>query len=194
MDRAAFKASATEHWPAVQRFAQRLTRDPLAAEDLVQDVYTQALEPRRIAAFEPRGGGLRSWLLRITYHSFLRQANRAKRDAFLFEPLGETDPSGQEALSAQSAASFDWDGVDQQLKSAVAELDVGAREVLLLWAVDHLSYAEIADVLGTPIGTVMSRLHRARSHASQSLLANPRAVDNLGLRPVKARQPRGNPS
>ena len=95
-------------------------------------------------------------------------------------PPAPTMPT-TETISATRASEFDWEGVDGRLREAVTDLDAGSREVLLLWAVDQLQYQEIATVLGIPIGTVMSRLHRARTKASKALLSNPQAVEELGL-------------
>lgn len=182
MDRTRFVELATMEWRAVYRFAFRLTRDPQRAEDLVQDVYVQALRPERIAAFEPRGGGLRAWLLRIAYRTFLSKSERARRESSMSQELDEARAAAAEAVDARSARDFDWEGVDARIKEAVAQLDEGSREVLLLWAVERLQYQEIASVLAIPIGTVMSRLHRARTRVSRALLADPAAIDDLGLR------------
>jgi RNA polymerase sigma-70 factor (ECF subfamily) len=190
MDRTRFLESATGEWRSVYRFALRLTRDAHGAEDLVQDVYTQALRPERIQAFEPQRGGMRAWLLRITYRAFLAVANRGRNDGLLFRPLEEAQDSlAREALPASRTNNFDWEGVDERIKDAVAHLDEGSREVLLLWAIDELQYQEIADVLEIPIGTVMSRLHRARTNVSGFLLADPSAREDLGL-PTSETRPR----
>jgi len=186
LDRTRFLELATAEVNAVYRFALRLTRDAHRAEDLVQDVYTQALRPERIAAFEPRGGGIRAWLLRVTYRSFLSMIERSRRDGAIFRELLDGDDAAPEAVSATLAADFDWESVDGRLKVAVAHLDAGSREVLLLWAVEHLQYHEIASVLDIPIGTVMSRLHRARSRVSKELLTDPGAIEDLGLRPAQS--------
>jgi RNA polymerase sigma-70 factor (ECF subfamily) len=186
MDRARFLGLATDEWRAVYRFALRLARDPHRAEDLVQDVYAQALRPARIEAFEPRGGGVRAWLLRITYRTFLARSERVRREGALFRELAGSDAQATEAIGATRARDFDWEDVDGKLRDAVAELDPGSREVLMLWAVDQLQYQEIASVLGIPIGTVMSRLHRARTKVSKALLADPQAVEELGLRTLEA--------
>ncbi len=186
MERTRFVELATAEWRAVYRFALRLTRDPHRAEDLVQDVYTQALKPERIEAFEPRGGGMRAWLLRVTYRSFLSMVERTRRDGATFRELVDGDDAVPETVSATLARDFDWDTVDARLKGAVVRLDQGSRDVLLLWAVERLQYHEIASVLEIPIGTVMSRLHRARSRVSKELLSDPDAVEDLGLRPVQS--------
>lgn len=181
MDRAHFLNLAIAEWTTVHRFALRLVKDSHLAEDITQDVYAQALRPDRIEAFEPRGGGLRSWLLRITYRTFLAHAARDHRQSALFDEASEEIASTSESPSAMEAGSFDWDAVDERVRSAVDQLDAGSREVLMLWAVDRLQYKEIAEVLDIPIGTVMSRLHRARTRASATLLTDARGMDDLEM-------------
>ncbi|MEO1511747.1 MAG: sigma factor-like helix-turn-helix DNA-binding protein, partial [Planctomycetota bacterium] len=78
--------------------------------------------------------------------------------------------------------TLDWEQVDGRLKKAIGELKVEYREVLLMWGVEGLKYREIATILDVPIGTVMSRLHRARKLLSDALLADEQAVADLGLR------------
>lgn len=179
MDRAQFLDLIIAEWKPVHRFALRLARDSHLAEDITQDVYTQALRPERIAAFEPRGGGLRSWLLRITYRTYMAHAEKHRTRGERQDAWGEA--AEVEAPAATDAGAFDWEHVDERVRGAVEQLDDGSRAVLLLWAVDRLQYKEIAEVLGIPIGTVMSRLHRARTRASASLLADPRGIDHLDL-------------
>src|SRR5690606_23476254 len=79
--------------------------------------------------------------------------------------LGEVDQPGP----AWDLASLDWEQVDDRLKHAIDDLPEHYRAVLLLWAVEGLKYREVADVLDVPLGTVMSRLHRARAILSQEL-------------------------
>jgi RNA polymerase sigma-70 factor (ECF subfamily) len=196
MDRASFVEAATKEWQAVYRFALRLTRDADRAQDLVQDVYARALRADRIEAFDPRGGGVRAFLFRIAYRLFLTAAERERGERELFQPLevaGEPAARPAEAVDARTARDFDWEGVDERLRRAVDRLDPGSREVLLLWAVERLKYREIADVLDLPIGTVMSRLHRARTLVSAELLADRHAAQELGLPPAEPRgtRPRG---
>jgi RNA polymerase sigma-70 factor (ECF subfamily) len=74
-----------------------------------------------------------------------------------------------EALGPAPAIPLDWDSLDERLKGALENLQEEYQIVLLLWAVEDLSYKEIADVLDIPIGTVMSRLHRARQKLSAQL-------------------------
>ena len=78
--------------------------------------------------------------------------------------------------------------MDDRLKKAIEELKDDYREVLLMWGVDGLKYREIAEILEVPIGTVMSRLHRARKLLADRLLEDPGAADEMGLRMFEDRE------
>ncbi|MEO0587556.1 MAG: sigma-70 family RNA polymerase sigma factor, partial [Planctomycetota bacterium] len=94
------------------------------------------------------------------------------RQPTLGDDLPEVEVDGHvggEGEPAWDLASLDWEQVDDRLKAAVQELPDHYREVLLLWAVEGLKYREIADVLGVALGTVMSRLYRARAILTEKL-------------------------
>lgn len=171
MDRAAFERLALEHLDALHRMAMRLTRKPEDAADLVQETYLRAL--RASENFEERGGGIRSWLFTILHNVFYTQAKRrSMAPASVGEFFAERDPSATppgEAPTAWDLKSFDWDHVDERLKAAVESLDEEHQLMLLLWGVEGLKYREIAHIMGIPIGTVMSRLHRARKQVVEAL-------------------------
>ncbi|MEO1008828.1 MAG: sigma-70 family RNA polymerase sigma factor [Planctomycetota bacterium] len=184
MDRAEFEASAVEHIDAVYRLAYHLTRSPDRADELVQEVYLRALKSETWKSFEERGGGMRAWLFTIAHNAFYSDLKREGRrptpvGEFFEESDGETGPG--EAMPAWDRAHFDWDQVDDSLKEAVTELKPEFREILLLWGVEGLKYREIAEVLEVPIGTVMSRLHRARRLLADALMADAATVERLGL-------------
>lgn len=172
MDREPFERQSLEHLDACYRLALQLTRHPDEANDLVQEAYLRAL--RASASFEERGGGMRSWLFTIIHNTFYSRAQKKARgpglsgelDSFVADDHGHEpdDPS-----PAWDMRSLDWEHVDGRLKSAIEALSTEHREVLLLWGVEGMKYREIAAVVGVPIGTVMSRLHRARSILSKSL-------------------------
>lgn len=152
------------HVDAVHRMALRLARNETDAADLVQETYLKAL--RASDRFEERAGGMRPWLFRILHNIFFSEIERAGRRPVLAEEVGAAEPTAppvEEAPPAWDLASFSWDHVDARLRAAVDELRPEYRETLLLWAVEGLKYREIAEVTDVPIGTVMSRLHRARS-------------------------------
>ncbi len=193
MQRAEFEQLALEHLDAVYRLALRLTRSPERAEDLVQDTYARALRPRTVEGFDPASArpgasaseGMRAWLFTICHNLFYSQIKReARAPAAVAEFFGEATggPLPDGAPPAWGQGSFDWEHVDERLRSAVGELKEEYRDVLLMWGVDGLKYREIGEILGIPIGTVMSRLHRARKILADRLTEEPGVADDLGLR------------
>ncbi|MDX2116443.1 MAG: sigma-70 family RNA polymerase sigma factor [Planctomycetota bacterium] len=188
MDRAAFEKLALEHLDACYRLALQLTRRPDEAQDLVQETYLRAFRSMqnqgegKAATFEERGGGMRSWLFTILHNTFYSRASRrAKAPALSGEvdqlPIRAAGTANQEGHAgaadepppAWDLRSLNWEHVDERLKKAIEELSPEHREILLLWGVEGRKYREIASMVGVPIGTVMSRLHRARSLLAKSL-------------------------
>jgi RNA polymerase sigma factor (sigma-70 family) len=151
-----FEATVLPHLPAAYNLARWLTRNGHDAEDLVQEAYLRALK-----AFDGfRGGDGRAWLLTIvrnTCYTWL-QENRAKEFTTAFDEeihVIEDNSRNPEDLALASA--------DQQLlKVALEELPLEFREVIVLRELEGMSYKEIAGLAGIPVGTVMSRLARAR--------------------------------
>lgn len=142
--------SLREQLPALRRYARWLARDPHVADDLVQ----AALE-RAITRWDSRRDeeALRPWLFAIVYRRFLDGRRCAKRDAGLLAALGtstETHPSAEREHLARSTLD------------ALERLPVEQRSLLILVSVEGLSYRDVAEMLEVPIGTVMSRLSRAR--------------------------------
>lgn len=185
MRRAEFERQALEHLESVHRFARHLCRRADEAEDIVQEVYVKAFRPRVIRSFRPELGGMRAWLLRIARNCVLARAERDRRRRALHGALAAESPrpeSSPEAPAGAGLADFDWERVDERLKSAIDELSDEHREILLLWGVEGLKYREIADILEVPLGTVMSRLHRARAEVTARLLRDPQAISQLGLK------------
>ena len=153
---------------SVYRMAMHLSRNPDEAADLTQETFLKAFKAED--RFELRDHGIRPWLFKILHNAFYSRIAKKKREPTVADDL-LTD-AGSELDSPPPAwdlESLDWEQVDDRLKHAVAELPEHYREVLLLWAVEGLKYREIADVLGVALGTVMSRLYRARSILSEKL-------------------------
>jgi RNA polymerase sigma-70 factor (ECF subfamily) len=155
-----------EQLDLLYRIARRLTRDANRAEDLVQETYVRALRARD--GFDLQGHGIRPWLLRIMHNVHVSRSEREGR-----QPTAMED-SQLESAHSSSASSAPYDttnfqGMDQQLVKAIESLAPEYQVVLILWAVDELSYKEIAAAVDIPIGTVMSRLHRARQKLSEQL-------------------------
>ena len=171
MERKQFESIALEHLDAVYRMALQLSRHPDEAADLVQETYLKALNAS--AGFQEQGGGIRPWLFKILHNVFYTRVGRAKREAqaedeLQFAQSGDPAPDGP--APAWDLASLDWEQVDDRLKAAVDRLKPDYRSILLMWGVENMKYREIAEVLDIPIGTVMSRLHRARSILAQDLM------------------------
>lgn len=155
---------------AVYRMAMHLARNPEDASDLVQDTYLKAFKAE--GRFELREAGVRPWLFKILHNNFYTRVGRKKREPALSDDLSyqpDSANSPDEAGPAWDLSHLDWEHVDDRLKHAIHELPDHYREVLLLWAVEGLKYREVADVLDVPLGTVMSRLYRARSILTESL-------------------------
>ena len=172
MERQQFEALALEHMDALYRLAFHLTRDADKAQDLVQDVYVRAFRPKSIDGFEAKGGGMRAWLFAIAHNVFFTNIKREKKaPRAVAEFFGEAgnEPMPDEPPPAWNQSTLDWEHVDERLKGAIDSLKVEYREVLLMWGVDGLKYREIATVLELPIGTVMSRLYRARKLVTDAL-------------------------
>lgn len=170
MDRENFENLSLEHLEAVYRLALQLSRHPDEASDLVQETYLKAL--RASERFEETGGGIRPWLFKILHNVFYTRLAKAKRGPVSMEALEAApadDAPPDEPGPAWDLENLDWEHVDERLKTAIEQLRPEYRTVLLLWAVEGLKYREIAQIQEIPIGTVMSRLHRARSILTQQL-------------------------
>jgi len=165
LDHDQFERQTMEHIDTLYRVARRLIRDPSKAEDLVQETCLRAFRFRD--TYVPGEFGVRPWLIRIMRNlHFTGSAREARQPrAIEHEQL--------DATSAQPDAGFtdlkNFDFMDQRIGAAIHSLADEYQTVLLLWAVEELSYKEIAAALEIPIGTVMSRLHRARAKLSEDL-------------------------
>ncbi len=135
-------------------FACWLTQDRSEAEDLVQETYAKAL--RGFASFEP-GTNFRAWIYRILRNSFLTSRSGLKAKAAV-ELEEETLPAAKDTPESILLQRSDWELVQRALE----QLPVAHREVLLLCDAEEMSYQEIAATMSIPMGTVMSRLARAR--------------------------------
>src|SRR5512143_1487036 len=166
---ARFESTVLPHLDAAYNLARWLTRNDHDAEDVVQEAFLRAF--RFFPSF--RGGDPRAWLLTIVRNAcwtWLR-ANRAREVATALEDVDEP---------VDVAASVEEDLVRRadgpRLKRALDQLPGEFREVIVLRELEELSYREIAEVAGVPVGTVMSRLARARRRL-QSALAGPLAAE-----------------
>jgi RNA polymerase sigma-70 factor (ECF subfamily) len=154
---------------AVDRVARSLVRGSAEADDLVQDTYLRAL--MSCEGFDLQSFGIRPWLLRILHNLHL---NRAKREQ---KQPAAAAAEHLERMAATERAPALADGFnDVHLDRALEQLPAELQSILILWAVDELSYKEIAEVVAIPMGTVMSRLHRARQRLTGLLADHPVAT------------------
>ena len=173
VDRHEFGKAALSELEAVYRLAYYLAPRADEAEELVQETYLRAFEAAD--RFHPMGGhGLRPWLFKILNNVFRQQCRESRRRAVVLEQPDVLTDDAARAGSARppktrSDAEIDWEQVDERLKRAIASLAADYRVVFLLFAVERLKYREIAEVLELPLGTVMSRLHRARETLLEQL-------------------------
>jgi RNA polymerase sigma-70 factor (ECF subfamily) len=151
-----FEELAMPLFDRLYNFACWMTQDRDEAQDLVQETYVKAL--RGYATFQP-GTNFRAWMYRILRNTFLTSRTGLKVTATI--PL---DPESEVDLpSAETPESLLFEQMDRNLvERALERLPALHREVLLLCDVEEMSYQEIAGMLAIPMGTVMSRVSRAR--------------------------------
>lgn len=146
-------------------FARWLSGDPEEARDLVQETFVKAL--KGFDSFH-EGTNFRAWMFRILRNTFLtsrtglQHKNTQQEDESGFAEL----PGASETPEAGLIRRADI----EQVRKAIAQLALPFREVLLLADIEEMKYQEVADALGIPIGTVMSRLARARKQVRESIL------------------------
>jgi len=143
--------------PRLRRYARVLTGDLHRADDLVQDTLARAWEKRRLWQ---AGSDLRAWLFTIMHNVHVNQYSMRQREFAQASLDADEGPAAGWEIPVRATQS---DRVElAEVLAQVGRLPVEQREVLILAAVEELRYEEIAEVLGVPIGTVMSRLSRAR--------------------------------
>jgi len=152
--------------------AMRLTRNPADAEDLVQETYLRAF--RGFAGFQ-EGTNLKAWLYRILTNSYINTYRKKQREPqtvegpddidewYLFDRLGARNVEGSAEDEVLERIP------DEDVKQALESLPENFRMPVLLADVEGFSYKEIAEIMDTPIGTVMSRLHRGRKALERAL-------------------------
>jgi RNA polymerase sigma-70 factor (ECF subfamily) len=162
-----FEREALVHLDAMYSFALKLTRARDDAEDLVSDTILRAFD--RWEQYQ-LGTNVRAWLFTILYHTFVSRKRRIDaREVQLpedpdgwsaFEAVGESDPEGQ----------FYDSFIDEEVTGAIDDLPQDYRTAVVLSDIQGLRYAEIAEILGIPEGTVKSRLFRGRRILQKKLI------------------------
>lgn len=169
-----FRPSIEAERPMLYRIAYAWCHDPALADDLVQDTLSKALARRAQLREE---GALKAWMVSIMNHCWLDYL-RSRRE---FDDVDDWQDE-LESSTESPEACCDREQVIACVRAAVARLPLGQRQVLTLVDLEEFGYAEVAGILGVPVGTVMSRLSRARAslrsmldaarqqHAAQPLL------------------------
>ena len=151
---------------SLYNFAHWLTQSREDAEDLVQETFAKAL--KGFGSFQP-GTNFRAWIFRILRNTFLTSRSGLAATATKL-PLNEEEDELVLAPSLRTPESLLLQRLEaESLQDAIAGLPVAYREVLLLADVEEMSYQEIAETAGIPMGTVMSRLSRARRAVRETL-------------------------
>ncbi len=160
-----FEDLAMPLFDSLYNFAHWLTQNREEAEDLVQETYAKAL--KGFSSFR-LGTNFRAWMFRILRNTFLTSRTGLKATATV--PLESEEGGPELAVESVTPETILMDRLSQEsVRGAMDQLPVNFREILLLCEVEEMSYQEIAETLSVPIGTVMSRLSRARKALGEQL-------------------------
>ncbi|MFN4908113.1 MAG: sigma-70 family RNA polymerase sigma factor [Bacteroidota bacterium] len=171
-----FELEAMPHMSALYSFAVRLTRDPDDAADLVQETFLKAF--RFFDKFE-RGTNCKAWLFRILKNSYINTFRRSSKapdtvEYDVIEEFYETIRDSSVETSVLEEQVF-TNALDDEVAEAIASLPEEFRTVVILCDIEGFTYEEIAEFIDCPIGTVRSRLHRARKLLAAKLADYARA-------------------
>lgn len=169
-----FQTEALPHLDALYRYALRLTRNDRDAEDLLQDTFLRAF---RFWDKYQKGSNCKAWLFRIMKNLFLNKVDKSKRapdqtslddteEWYLYSQLKD---GGPDSVKNDPASVFELKDWGEQIQEAISRLPEEFREPLVLFDGEGMSYQEISDLLDVPIGTVRSRLNRARKKLQKDL-------------------------
>ncbi len=150
---------------SLYNFARWLVHSETDAEDLVQETYLKALN--NFASFQP-GTNFRAWIFKILKNTFLTSCSKLSRRMTVAVDSEEDFPVLPATSATPESLLIEGSSIDA-VRCAIEQLPVIFREVILLCDVEDASYREIAEILSIPIGTVMSRLARARKQVRESL-------------------------
>ena len=149
-------------------FAQWLTQDRAAAEDLVQETYMKAL--RGFSSFQP-GTNFRAWMYKILRNTFLTEQAGLKAHATVSFDSDDDDNPTEPVVTETPESVLLARAQQETIQKALERLPVKFREIILLCDLEEMSYQEIGETIGIPMGTVMSRLSRARKAMRELLTA-----------------------
>ena len=171
-DQDAFAEQAMDYMPQLYSTALRMTHNASDAEDLVQETYLKAY--KGFAGFE-QGTNLRAWMFRILTNTYINLYRKRSKEGFqsTLDDLEDWQVGGAESLTQTSTRSAEAEALDRMpssvVKDALHDLPEDFRMVVYFADVEGLSYQDIADIMETPTGTVMSRLYRGRKLLRASL-------------------------
>ena len=177
-----FEADALPLLDQLYGAALRMTRNPADAQDLVQDAYMKAYQA--FGSFK-EGTNLKAWMYRILTNTYINSYRKAQRrptessaDEMTDWQLAETakhDSVGLESAEVEALRNIP----DKRIQDALMSLGEDYRMVVYYADVEGLAYKEIAEIMGAPIGTVMSRLHRGRAQLRELLADHARSLGYL---------------
>lgn len=183
-----FEVELLGHLDALYAVSCRMTRSTTEAEDLVQDTVVKAMRARD--QFEP-GTNLKAWLLRILTNTFINRYRRGGMERDLLDSADAESLTDAWIGATTMRAMRDPEMaaltplVEAEVQRALDELPSEFRAAVVLSDIEELSYKEIADAMGTPIGTVMSRLHRGRKLLQKTLRDHAVAMGIISDTPAK---------
>lgn len=162
MEQEEHRQLALQELDAVYRLAYFLCNQAQEADDAVQETYLRAFKAG--AEFTLSEHGIRPWLFKILHNVITARATKERRQPTLVSDFDHTarDEDIDKEPPVTEVSKIDWETVDERMKSAIADLPLSYRSVFLLCAVEELKYREIAEVVGLPVGTVMTQMYRAR--------------------------------
>jgi RNA polymerase sigma-70 factor (ECF subfamily) len=167
----AFYQESLKHLDALYRYAMSLTRDKTAAEDLVQETYLRAVRASNRLAPD---SDLKSWLFAIMHNTWLNQVHRARIGPKFVCLDDEKETPCLDYRGSDPHLAFLSKLKREEVRDAIEGLPPLHREIIVLRDLEGFSYKQIANILGCPVGTVMSRLNRARERL-RALLGQDRA-------------------
>jgi RNA polymerase sigma-70 factor (ECF subfamily) len=178
-----FEKEAMSHLSTLLAVGSRLTRSAAESEDLVQDTLLKALRARE--HFTP-GSNMRAWLLRILTNTFINKYRRGGLERSVLDGP-DADPLADGWIGASTMEAMrDPESramralLEKEIVAALDELPEEFRLAVVLSDVEELSYKEISEIMGCPIGTVMSRLHRGRRLLKRRLYEHARTLGIVG--------------